>query len=302
MKAAQFSRFGDPDVLELVDLPDPHPGPGQVRIIVRAVGISATDVKLRAGLVDFGDGLPQTTGRDVSGVVDEIGEGVVDVQLGDRIFGVSDVGAGAAELALVTHRALIPDGLGFIDAAALPVGLETATRGLDQLGVGSGTTLLINGASGGVGSTAVQLAVARGARVIGTASAANNEFVRLLGAEPVAYGEGMSQRVRALAPCGVDAALDVAGSGVLPDLIDLAGRAENVLTLADFEGAKQHGVRFSTGFQGHAFHALGTIGSLIQSGRFWLPVERTFPLDQIAQAHRLSERGHIRGRIVLIVQ
>jgi len=239
MKAAQFGQFGGPEVLEIVDLPDPHPGRGQIRIVVHAAGINATEWKLRKGLLNFGAGLPQATGRDVAGVVDELGEGVTDVSVGDRVFGVSDDGAGAAELALLTHKAPIPASLGFVDAAGLPVALETATRSLDALRVGRGNSLLINGAAGGIGSTAVQLAVARGARVIGTASAANHDYLRLLGADPVTYGEGMAERVRALAPDGVDAALDVAGSGVLPELIDLAGGARNVVTLADFDGAKQ---------------------------------------------------------------
>jgi NADPH:quinone reductase-like Zn-dependent oxidoreductase len=302
MKGAQFSRFGDPEVLEIVDLPDPHPGPGQVRIVVHAAGISATDPKLRAGTLRFGAQLPQTTGRDVAGVVDEIGEGVTDVAVGDRVFGVSDDGAGAAELALLTFRAIIPPSLGFVDAAGLPVALETATRAIDQLGVKSGSTLFINGASGGIGSTAVQLAAARGARVIGAASAANQNYLSLLGAEPVTYGEGMIERIRALAPGGIDVALDVAGSGVLPQLIDLARGSQNVVTLADFDGPKEHGVRFSSGFaDGHAFHSLAEIGELIEAGRFWLPVDRTFPLAEIAQAHRTSEHGHVRGRLVLVI-
>lgn len=301
MKAAQFSRFGGPEVLEIVELPDPHAGPGQIRIRVRAAGINATEWKLRKGLLNFGATLPQTTGRDVAGIVDEIGEEVTDVALGDRVFGVSDDGAGAAELPLLTYRAPIPPSLGFVDAAALPVALETATRSLDQLGVGSGTTLLINGAAGGIGSTAVQLAVARGAHVIGTASTANHDYLRLLGTEPVTYGDGMVGRVRALAPAGVDLALDVAGSGVLPELIELPGGPENVVTLADFDGAKQHEVRFSNGFNGHAFHALAEIGTLIAAGRFWLPVERTYPLAEIAAAHRVSETGHVRGRLVLVI-
>ena len=302
MKAAQFSRFGGPEVLEIVDLPDPHPGPGQIRIAVRAAGISATDPKLRAGTLTFGAELPMTTGGDVAGVVDEIGEGVTDVAVGDRVFGISDDNAGAAELALLTFRAIIPASLGFVDAAGLPVALETATRALDQLGVTSGTTLLINGASGGIGSTAVQLAAARGARVIGTASAANQNYLTLLGAEPVTYGEGMTERVRALAPDGVDVALDVHGNGVLPQLIALAGGSQNVITLADFGGSKEHGVRFSNGYaDGHAFHSLATVGELIEAGRLWLPVDKTFPLAEIAEAHRTSEHGHVRGRLALIV-
>lgn len=301
MRAAQFSRYGGPEVLDIVELPDPHPGPGQVRIRVHAAGISTTDPKLRQGVLNFGAGLPQTTGRDVAGVVDEIGEGVTDVAVGDRVFGASDDGAGAAELALLTHRAPIPTSLGFVDAAGLPVALETATRALDQLKVAAGSTLLVNGAAGGIGSTVVQLAVARGARVIGTASTANHNYLRLLGAEPTTYGEGMAERVRALAPDGVDVALDVAGSGVLPELIDLAGGPQNVVTLADFAGSKEHGVLFSNGFQGHAFHALAEVGTLIDAGRFWLPVERTYPLTDIAEAHRVSENGHVRGRLVLVL-
>ncbi len=302
MRAAQFSRFGGPEVLEIVDLPDPHPGPGQIRIVVHAAGINATEWKLRKGLLDFGAGLPQTTGRDVAGVVDEVGAGVTDVAFGDRVFGVSDDGAGAAELALLTYRAPIPSSLGFVDAAGLPVALETATRSLDELRVGSGTSLLINGAAGGIGSTAVQLAVARGARVIGTARTANHDYLQLLGAEAVTYGGGMAGRVRTLAPDGVDSALDVAGSGVLPELIDLAGDPQNVVTLADIEGARQHEVRFSNGFRGHAFHALDDIGELIDAGRFWLPVDRTYPLHKISEAHRVSEHGHVRGRLVLVTR
>jgi NADPH:quinone reductase-like Zn-dependent oxidoreductase len=301
MKAAQFSRFGGPEVLDIVDLPDPHPGPGQVRIRVRAAGVSATDAKLRAGTLSFGAQLPQPTGHDVAGVVDEVGDGVTDVTAGDRVFGVSDGGA-AAELALLTIRAVIPAALGFIDAAGLPAALETATRALGQLGVAGGTTLFVNGASGGIGSTAVQLAVARGARVIGAAGPANQDYLRLLGAEPVTYGDGMTGRVRALAPDGVDAALDVAGNGILPELIGLAGGARNVITLADFDGAREHGVHFSNGYaDGNAFHALGQVGELVEAGRFWLPVDRTFPLAQVADAHRVSEHGHVRGRLVLVV-
>jgi len=161
--------------------------------------------------------------------------------------------------------------------------------------------LLINGASGSVGSAAVQLAVVRGARVIGTASPANHEYLRSLGAEPVAYGEGLVERVRALAADGVDAALDVAGSGVLPELIELAGGPEQVVTIADFVGAQEHGVTFSSGDGGRAVHALAEIGELIESGRFSLPVAQTFPLAEIAEAHRVSEDGHVRGKLVLVV-
>jgi NADPH:quinone reductase-like Zn-dependent oxidoreductase len=239
MKAVRFRRFGGPEVLEIVDLPDPHPGPGQVQIAVRAAGVNPSDWKKRQGLMD--PDLPQTLGYEAAGVVDELGEGVADVAVGDRAFGLSEDGAAQAELAVLSYYAPIPPSLDFPDAAALPSAIETATRALDQLGVASGSTLLVNGASGSVGSPAVQLAVARGVRVIGTASPANHDYLRSLGAEPVAYGEGMTGRVRALAPDGVDVALDVAGSGVLPELIELAGDAGHVVTLADFVGAGSMG-------------------------------------------------------------
>ncbi len=299
MKAVRFSRFGGPEVLKVVDLLDPHPGPGQVRIAVRAAGVNPSDWKKRKGLMN-GD-LPQTMGHEAAGIVDELGEGVADVAVGDRVFGFDSEGAAQAELAVLSHYAPIPPSLDFSGAAALPAAIETATRALDQLGVGSGSTLLINGASGSVGSAAVQLAMARGARVIGTASPANHEYLRSLGAEPAAYGEGLVGRVRALAPGGVDVALDVAGSGVLPELIELAGGAGQVVTVADFSGAQEHGVRFSSGDAGRAVHVLGEIGELIESGRFRVPVVQTFPLAGVAEAHRVSEQGHARGKLVLLV-
>src|SRR5689334_9460658 len=237
LKAVQFSRFGGPEVLEIVDLPDPHPGPGQVRIAVRAAGVNASDWKKRQGLMD--PELPQTMGYEAAGVVDELGAGVADVAVGDAVFGFSGQGAAQAELAVLSHYAPVPPSLDFAGAAALPAAVETAVRALDQLGVAAGETLLISGASGSVGSAAVQLAVARGTRVIGTASPANHDHLRTLGAQPVAYGEGLVERVRALAPDGVDRALDVAGSGVLPELIELAGGPERVVTIADFLGARQ---------------------------------------------------------------
>lgn len=303
MKAVRFSRFGGPEVLEIVDLPDPRPGPGQVRIAVRAAGINASDWKKRQGLMD--QELPQTMGYEAAGIVDELGEGVTDVAVGDRVFGFSAEGAAQAELAVLAYCAPVPPSLGFPAAAALPAAVETATRALDQLGVGAGAApsgmLLVNGASGSVGSAAVQLAVVRGARVIGTAGPANHAYLRSLGAEPVAYGEGLAERVRALAPDGVDLALDVAGSGVLPELVELAGGPGHVVTIADFAGAREHGVRFSSGDAGRALHALGGIGELIESGRFALPAVRTFPLTEVAEAHRAGEAGLAREKLVLVV-
>ena len=300
MKAVQFARFGGPEVLEVVDLPDPHPDPGQIRVAVRAAAVNPIDWKVRSGMM--GGELPQQTGREVAGVVDELGEGVSDVSVGDRVFGFAAGGAGAAELAVLGDYAPIPPTLDFAGAAGLPVAVETAVRTLDLLGVGAGTTLLVNGAAGAVGSAAVQLARARGARVIGTASEGNHDYLRSLGAEPTTYGEGLAERVRELAPDGVDAALDAAGGGALSALVELAGGPENVVTVADYAGAEQTGARFTGGMgTQRAVHALREIEALIEAGQFSLPVAKTFPLEQIGEAHRLSETGHVRGKLVLLV-
>ncbi|QFU86826.1 NADP-dependent oxidoreductase [Amycolatopsis sp. YIM 10] len=349
MKAVGFSRFGGPEVLEIVDLPEPHPGPGEVRIAVRAAGLNASDWKKRQGLLD--QELPQTMGYEAAGIVDEVGEGVTGVAVGDRVFGFTAASGAQAELAVLSCYAPIPPSLGFAEAAALPAAIETAARALDQLGVESGATVLINGASGTVGSAAVQLAVARGARVIGTGSPARHDFLRSLGADPVAYGAGLAEWSRSevcrgsrrprfplaarpedpsttpvrespgRTPSGnldppntpeglpiattdrvgaVDLALDVAGSGVLPELIALAGGPEHVLTIADFAGAQRHGVRFSRGDAGRALYVVAEIGELIESGRFSLPVGQTFPLTEVAEAHRVGEAGRVRGKLVLL--
>ena len=300
MKAIQFSRFGGPEVLELVELPDPHPGPGQIRVAVHAAAINPIDWKVRSGMM--GGDLPQTTGREVAGVVDEVGDGITDVAVGDKVFGFADGGAGAAELALVTDYAPIPPSLDFAEAAALPVAVETAVRTLDLLGVGDGTTVLINGAAGGVGSAAAQIARSRGARVIGTASPANHDYLRSLGAEPTTYGEGLVERVHAIAPDGVDVALDAAGGGALPALVELTGSPDRVITIADYAGTQATGVKFSGGMgTDRSVHALRDIGALIEAGQFSLPVAQTFPLEQIAEAHRLSEKGHVRGKLILVL-
>ncbi|UJA06472.1 NADP-dependent oxidoreductase [Streptomyces collinus] len=161
--------------------------------------------------------------------------------------------------------------------------------------------MLVSGASGSVGSAAVQLAVERGARVIGTGSPGTHDTLRSLGAEPVAYGDGMPGRVRAIAPSGVDFALDVAGSGVLPELVELVGTAERVITVADFRGAQRTGVRFSRGDTGRATYAAAQVARMAEAGRFFVQVGRTFPLTEVSHAHRVGEAGTVRGKLVLLV-
>jgi NADPH:quinone reductase-like Zn-dependent oxidoreductase len=298
MKAVQFSRFGGPEVLDIVELADPHPGAGEVRVRVRAAGVNASDWKKRQGLMD--QQLPQTLGYEAAGVVDEIGPGVDGVATGERVFGACPYGAAQAELAVLSEWAPIPAGLDDAACAAMPAAAETAARSLDQLAVTAGSVVLINGASGSVGSAAVQLAVARGARVIGTGSPGTHEFLRSLGAEPVAYGPGMTDRIRSIAPGGVDLALDVAGSGVLGELSALTGDVKRVITVADFEGARATGVRFSRGDTGRASYALAQVAQMAAAGRFTIRVGQTFPLAGVAEAHRVGEAGTVRGKLVLL--
>jgi NADPH:quinone reductase-like Zn-dependent oxidoreductase len=301
MRAVQFSEFGGPDVLEIVDLPQPHPDAGQIRIAVRAVGVNPIDWKARAGAM--GGDLPKRVGQEAAGVVDELGEGVSDVAVGDEVFGSAAAGGAAAEYVVLGAYARKPESLDFAHAAALPVAVETAARCLDLLGVSDGQVLVVSGGSGAVGQAAIQLAIQRGATVIATAGPDNQDFIRALGAEPTTYGEGLADRVRAATSDGrVDRALDTAPAGALPDLVELTGSPDNVVAIADYAGAQETGVRF-TGGPGseRAWYALRDVVSLIDAGRFSLPVAHTYPLEEVAEAQRIGEAGHAPGKLVLIV-
>lgn len=300
MKAMQFDRTGTPDVLHLAEVEEPQAGPGQIRIAVRAAGVNPVDWKIRNGssAAAIPVSLPSIPGMEAAGVVDQLGTGVEGVSVGDAVFGAAI--AAAAEHAVLTHWARKPADMSFAEAAGIPMAAETAERGLSLLQVGKGDVLLVNGAAGGVGVAAVQLALARGADVIGTASARNQDFLTSLGARATTYGPGLVERVRALAPGGVHRALDVAGSGVTTDLLTLTGAPERVVSIGD-HGALAFGVRFTTGAEGRYFSALGRAASLAGQGRFRMPVEQTWPLEQLAEAHRVSERGHVRGKLVVVL-
>ena len=299
MKAVQFAEYGGPEVLKLVEVDEPHAGVGQVRVAVRAAGINGIDSKIRAGYMSAQMPLPMPsgTGMDASGVVDEVGDGVTGVAIGDAVFGSGS--ATLAEYAVLANWAVKPDGLAFEEAAGYPVPVETAIRILDQVGVGSGETLLVSGASGGVGSAVIQVARDRGMTVIGTARERNHDYLRSLGAIPTTYGDGLVERVRALAPDGIDAALDIAGSGVIPELIELTGDPSKVLSIADFS-ARQHGAQVSMSGTGAAA-AFAEAARLFSAGKFSIPVEKTFPLEAAAEAQARSAAGHAAGRIVVTV-
>ncbi|MFH8885276.1 NADP-dependent oxidoreductase [Streptomyces californicus] len=297
MKKVSYAAFGGPDVLDLMDAEEPHAGPGRIRISVRAAGVNPVDWRLREGQVLGAHPveLPAGVGLDAAGVVDEVGEGVTDVAVGDRVFGE---GADTyAEFAVLSAWAPMPEGLSFAEAAGYPSVVETALRIIDEVGVRPGQKLLVSGASGGVGSAVLQIARERGVPVIGTASAANQDYLRELGALATTYGDGWVERVRRLGP--VDAALDLAGSGVLPDLVALTGDPAKVVTIADL-GAPEFGVRFS-GVAGSVPDALAEAASLIARGRLHIPVEKAYALTEAAAAHADSQAGHTRGRRVIVI-
>jgi len=299
MKAVQFSRFGGPEVLAVVDVDEPHAGPGQIRIAVKASSVNPMDRARRSGR--FKLELPAGIGRDAAGVVDEVGDGVTDVRVGDSAFGVAVDGRGTAEFALLRRWAKKPERLSYAETAALPIAAETATRCLRKLAACAGQTLLINGAAGSVGQAAVQLAHLQGLTVIGTASAGHHARLREIGAEPVVYGPGLVERVRELAPSGVDFVLDCAGQA-LGDLVEIAGDPQRVLTVAGSTLAAEYGV-LSTGGGGPdaAYDAYWTVAKLADEGKFSLPVQRTFTMAQAAPAHALSEAVHLTGKIVIVI-
>jgi NADPH:quinone reductase-like Zn-dependent oxidoreductase len=298
VRAVRFAKTGPSSVLQVDDdVPEPHAGPGRIRIAVAAAGVNAWDWKVRSGLAGIPVTAPRVPGGDAAGVVDEVGDGVTGVSVGDEVFGVGPSGV-TAEYAVLTHWAVKPGALSFAQAAGLPTPAETAVRALDLLGVAAGQTVVIGGAAGGVGLTAAQLARERGARVIGTASPARHDLLRSLGVTPVAYGDGLAGRVRALAPDGVDRALDAAGHGAVPDLIALTGDAAHVVSIADFSA---HGARTTDGGEGRSWHALAEVAALIESGRLELPVASEFPMAEAGAAHDLSQSGHAGGRVVILL-
>jgi NADPH:quinone reductase-like Zn-dependent oxidoreductase len=297
MRAVRFHEFGDPHVLTVEDAPEPHAGSGEVRIRVQAASVNPVDWKIRAGyLADYmPTTFPAITGTDAAGVVDEVGAGVTGVAAGDRVFGLAQ--GTAAEYAVLTAWAPVPDNWTVEQAAAAGLVSATAIEGLNALGDLSGRTILVEGAAGGVGSAAVQVAVARGATVVGTASEANHDFLRDLGAIPVTYGEGLAGRVAAVAPAGVDAALDTAGSGSLADIVAVVGDASRVATVADF-GAAALGVALIAG-NANAAANLAEASRLGAAGVYTPHVQASYPLEKAADAHAHVQGGHTRGKVLI---
>ncbi|WP_420847080.1 NADP-dependent oxidoreductase [Nonomuraea basaltis] len=287
-QAVRYRTHGGAEVLELEEIPMPRPGPGEVRVAVRAAAVNPLDWKIRGSDPGTETDGPQGTGIELAGTIDALGPGVTEWRLGRPVFGQVATGAAATHaIAEASALAPKPDTLSYEEAAALPVALGTARRALRDLGLRSGHTLLIHAVAGGVGLAAAQLAIARGARVVGTASERHHDFLRGLGVHPVPYGDGLEERIDE----PIDRVLDASGRGELELSVKLAGDPDKVITIADPAGAGRLGVRFSSGG--------GVRAAVPAEDGVRMPIAEVFPLERAADAHRRSEEGHFRGKILM---
>lgn len=309
MKAVVYREFGGPDALEITDVPEPRVGPDWVKISVRAVSVNPVDWKLAAGHLDalLETHFPSIPGWDVAGVVEQVGPAVRKFAPGDEVYGYvrkDTVHAGTyAEKVAAPLRtvALKPKNLDFAHAAAVPLAGLTAYQTLiHDLHIKSGETVLIHAAAGGVGSFAVQIAIAQGARVIGTASEENHDYLRSLGAIPVTYGAGLSERVRDIAPDGVDAVLDLIGGEALTDSPALLSKKSSGRLVS----ITSPSVKDLGGIMGDVHPDvtdLNAITSMVEAGQIKVDLAAVYPLDQVARAWSENMTGHTRGKIVLVV-
>jgi len=296
--AIVLTGYGPPEVLKWAQVPLPEPGAGQIRIKVKAAGISPTDLALRAGYLKGDIPLPPDAvlGYEAAGTVDAVGPGVTGTSVGDSVTTLLFGLGGYAEYAVASIWTGKPDSVSWIDAAALPSSAEAAVGVLRQLGVTGGETLLLFGGGGSVGIIATQLAVARGIKVISAVGAHDEELARSLGATPVRYGAGLVDRVRALG--AVDAVFDAAGAGVLRDALALTGGPARVITLSD-PAAADFGVMLSQPTPDRAPGALDEAMGLLAEGRLRLRAHRSMPIQEAAEAHRQLESGSVHERIIL---
>ena len=303
-KAVRFDEYGGIDVLRVVEVDRPVPGPGQVLVRVRAAGINPGEAAIREGAMHarFPAAFPSGQGSDLAGVVEELGEGVEEFAVGDEVIGFSHQRASQAELVLteaadLTHR---PRNVPWEAAGALFVAGSTAYAAVRAVSPAGGDTLVVSGAAGGVGSIVVQLAAGAGAKVIGLAGEANHPWLTEHGVIPVTYGEGVADRVRAAADGHIDAFIDTFGDGYVDLAIDLGVRPDRIDTIIDWAAAKKHGAKTEGTAAAASAEVLAELAGLISDGRLEIPIAHAYPLDQVRDAYRELARRHTRGKIVLV--
>ncbi|HKP07795.1 MAG TPA: NADP-dependent oxidoreductase [Microbacterium sp.] len=304
-KFVSQQKIGDPITLGLVERDEPHAGPGEVRVRVHAAGLNPVDWKIAANpevAARFGVTAPAGFGNDFAGVVDEVGEGVSGFAVGDHVFGDARARAVAEHVIVPVGSESLehtPAGIGHQVAASLPIAGRTASAAVAAVEIGDGDTVLVGGAAGGVGVFAVQLAVAAGATVIATASPANHGFLHKLGATPIRYGDGLVERVRRIAPQGVDAAIDLHGVETAEAALELGVAPERIATIA--AGPTPPGGAVPTSGAQAAPHSLSRLAAAIARGELTVPIQETFPIDRIDDAVALLRDGHVRGKLVVVI-
>jgi enoyl reductase len=288
-RAVVFDRYGDPDVLHVIDTEAPRPGRGQIGVAVKAAGVQPFDALFRSGAARqwVPATFPQRLGNEFAGIAED----------GTEVLGWAMLGSYAEHVVVgVDDVVPKPAGMPWEEAGVLSASGQTAASALTQLGVKAGETVVIHAAAGGVGSFAVQIARARGATVIGTASRHNHDYLRELGAIPVEYGDGVAERIRAATPSTVDVALDA--SGTVEALEASREFTDRVGTVAWQPAADQLGVRRLSTERSAA--QLRELTALYEAGRLRVEIQQAYPLDEAAQAHRAIETGHVRGKLVLV--
>jgi NADPH:quinone reductase-like Zn-dependent oxidoreductase len=303
-QAVRFERYGDVDVLQVVEVPRPVPDPGQVVVRVKAAGINPGEGSIRAGLMHdrWPATFPSGQGSDLAGVIDEIGDGVTGVAVGDEVIGFTHDRASQAELVAVAATHLTPraPGVPWEVAGALFVTGTTAYAAVHAVAPAAGETMVVSGAAGGVGSIAVQLAGNAGATVIGLASEPHHGWLRDHGVVPVAYGDGVADRIAAAGGGRVDAFVDTFGGGYVDLAISLGVAPDRIDTIIDWAAAERHGVRTDGNMVGGRAEVLAELAKLIAAGRLEVPIAGTYPLTQVQDAYRELERRHTLGKIVLV--
>jgi NADPH:quinone reductase-like Zn-dependent oxidoreductase len=308
MKAVRFDEYGPVAVLDVRDVPVPEPGPGQVLVRVKAAGINPGEAKIRAGALRerWPATFPSGQGSDFAGVVDKLGPDVTTVAIGEDVIGWVDTRSSQAEyvVAEAANLARKPAGLPWEVAGAIPVAGFTAWAMVRAAGIKPGDTVVVSGAAGGVGAIAVQLARRKGATVIGLAGPSNHGWLTRHGVIPVAYGDNVAERIRSVVPgdAEVDAFLDTYGGDYVEvALNDLKVRPERVDTIVRFDAAEKYGVKVEGNAAGASAATLSELASLVAAKQLEVPLAQTFPLSDVRTAYAQLAKGHVRGKIVLIV-
>jgi len=303
-RAVRFDRYGPVDVLEVVEVARPRPGPDQVLVEVAATSINPGEIVIREGAMAevAPSSFPSGQGSDLAGRVVEFGDQGGVWNIGDEVIGWTDERAAQAEFLTVPADQLTPrpPAVSWEQAGSLYVAGGTAHGMTDAVGTDSGETAVVFGATGGVGSILTQLLVNDGVRVLAVAGPANDTWVRSVGAEPVHHGEGLGQRLREAAPEGIDAAYDAFGGGYVELVTGLGVAADRVVTIIDFDAAERFGAKTVFGYQVTSADVLADLARLIESGELTIPIAATFPLAQVREAYTQLAERHTRGKIVLL--